>query len=116
MQSTRSCSILRDQLPLAHPDLVRFVHPDTGLGIAAALAVAVQASGRTWEQHFQRAAVMADERRLLRCLLALCGSCSLSIHERVPFLALCASRIPMTCSSTYIGPAHRHARAQQPHV
>jgi hypothetical protein len=64
------CSILRDDLPVAHPDLVRFVHPDTGVGIAAALAVAAQPSGRTWEQHFQRATVTADERRLLRCVLS----------------------------------------------
>ncbi len=61
-------SLLRDDLPVSHPDLRTFVHSGDGVGIASALAVAVRASRRSWEEHFLRAGVTPDERRMLRCV------------------------------------------------
>jgi len=62
-------SLLRDDLPVSHPDLRTFVHSGDGVGIASALAVAVRASRRSWEEHFVRAGITPDERRMLRYVL-----------------------------------------------
>ena len=64
-----ACSLLRDDIGVSHPDLRTFVHAGDSGGVVSALAAAVRASRRSWEEHFLRTAVTPDERRMLRCVL-----------------------------------------------